>query len=205
MRKDQKLTLNEAWILAVKSISGRTNQLGKELAAANEQFPELVASFRVLVGYAAFRANQSAFASAMNKLNGNFSYIPDPLGPEPLPEFIQQMCKNPDPITQQFCRCLNGDPTACPDEEASGGRPSFDSVSPCPELCELYKEALMCALRYCDGKQASIDTLTREQYRDWVSCQNDIDSYWQQLHDQGCFNRMQPLNVLLEMAEVQFG
>lgn len=200
-------TIDEAWVTAIKSMSGKTKAIASQLEAAEEQFPDLVTGFKVLLGYGGYRANQRAFAGAMSKLNGVVSYTPYPPGPDPIPDLLRQICRNPHPIIQQFCKCLDGDPSSCPDpdEEDRQGRPSPDPVSPCPALCRSYREALECALQFCDETGAGINEITREQYADWVSCQADVDSYWRQLHDQGCFNRLQPISILLELAKHRFG
>ena len=137
----------------------------------------------------------------MGKLRGTVSYTPVPDGPSPVPEIMQRLCKDPHPILKPLCDCFFGDPDACPPEPED---PPGQRLPTCSDLCTSYNEALQCAMRFCDGRQASIGTLTREQYGEWVTCQNDIERYWQQLHDQGCFNRLQPIDVILALAQAQF-
>ncbi len=165
MAKQRGLTVGQAWAEALRSIGKKTETLSGQLVEAEKKFPELVTSFRLLLAYAGYRANQSAFAAAMGKFRGAVSYEPDPLAN---PEIIEML--------KEAMRRVGT-------EDREGGPP--EPVISCEDLCSAYGEALQCALEYCDGTDR-----TEAEYDLWARCQIDIEHYWNQMHERGCFRHI---------------
>ena len=171
MDKQRGLRVGQAWAEALRSIGKKTETLSEQLVEAEKKFPELVTSFRLLLAYEVYRANQSAFAAAMGKFRGAVSYIPDPFGDPEIPEMLKAAMER----------------LGVEERE----RKTLEEVSSCEDLCGSYREALQCALGYCDGKEK-----TEAEYGLWARCQIDIEDYWNQMHERGCFRHINYLELL---------
>lgn len=203
--KKPSLSLDQAWTEVLATIGKDAERIGKQLNAAEKQFPQLARSFKLLLAYQGFLARQNELAAASAQLfrrpNGlpSVGYTPwppfPPLPPPPLPE---ELCR----FVPTLCKCSDGDMDACLDLAGDEEEPRepFERVSPCNEICAAYKVALQCALQYCD----QMNNLTRTQYREWVRCQRDIDDYWNQLLERGCINIQEYFVAVQELPALRF-
>ena len=187
----QQLTLIGAWNETLSKMGGDAKLLGGQLAAAGKEYPELVASLKLLLAYQGHLAKQHELVTANAQLRGGIPTndiwppFPWPPGP-PLPwpsDPWEEICRT----LPTLCKCLEGDPDACPDlevdrPEATWTKP-FGQVPRCKQIRAAYKAALECALKYCGQR-----SLTYSDHKEWARCQRNINHYWNQLHETGCLN-----------------
>ena len=169
-----RITLDEAWRRVLKVLGGHSGQIATQMAGARRQYPQFVAAFQLLLGWQGLTARRNAIGWANAVLLGRAGFTPWP--PEPPPDgqrLPDDICR----FAPTLCGCFNdGDIGACMDlagdgqggEAIPGVGDSFRPVRTCDDICADYRDALQCALRFCQqGSLSKVDLL------EWTRCQEN--------------------------------
>lgn len=165
MNKQRLMSRAEIWEKAFEFIGQKHAEVFMEAEKAAQEYPLLVACFRLLHSYM--------------KLDSEGAICPDP---EPDPGGKGP----PSPIRDKswWPEWLN---IPEPWEVGSAEIPElgviYTELPSCEELRAAYGEALKCCLEY-----SSKDVLTDEEREKWEQCQEDVSKYWNSLTSRGCLD-----------------
>ena len=197
--KTKGIGLNQAFTKALDTTWKKAEIIGKQLKEAEEEYPEMASALKLLLAYNIYSADQARIGALTARLRGTVSYTPSPEPgpvPWPIPWPIPGLPPDPDlcKFVPDVCPCAEGDLAAC-DFPDLGPEP----IDPCESLCASYKEALECALQYCDKPN-----LTEAESQEWVRCQQNIDKYWDKLVARRCVNPRTYIATLEELLRIEF-